>query len=212
MADVTDADLCIDLSSDVTDFFRTVVDEALREEQIEATEAAESYVVGLLADYAKPVQRTDETLCRPMTLLLAEAMQSTGSERFERLRCLGDGVLYVSGFFADHLRRRGVAREYVATLGASAYHGAASTLRRSATLSGTDASGVPDLFVELADNFSRFARLLSRVADALAANSAHSDRAALRLYERWLQSGSCALAEALMARGMLPQRGDRTLH
>jgi len=142
-------------------------------------------------------------------LLLEEALHAAGRERFERLRCLGDGVLYTTGFFADHLSTRGVELRYVSTLGARAYDGAAVMLQRGAH----DGSGAPDIFRELADNFATFVAVVARVADVLQANSAHnSDRHMVRLYERWLRTGSAPLAVALAGRGLTPQRGHGGIH
>ncbi len=127
-----------------------------------------------------------------------------GRERFERLRSLGDGVLYTSGFFADHLSTRGVELRYVRTLGARAYDGAATMLRQTSG----EGTGAPDVFRELADNFAMFAEIVSRVADVLQANSAqNSNRQVVRLYERWVKTGSAPLAVALAGKGLTPQRG-----
>src|SRR5450631_2669366 len=158
----------IDLASNLESFFQTLVDDAVKTQHFEATEAAEFYLAGLLADYAKPERLDAETLQRPLTLLLDEALHSAGRERFERLRCLGDGVLYTSGFFADHLSTRGVELRYVRTLGARAYDGAAVMLRQNAR----EGLGAPDVFRELADNFAMFAEVVARVAEMLQANSA----------------------------------------
>jgi hypothetical protein len=196
----------IDLTGNVTDFFGSVVADAIKARGYETTEAAETYLVALLADYTRPDELSDETLSRPLTLLLEEALQAEGHERFERLRSVGDGVLYVSGFFADHLDNRGIQRTYVSTLGARAYENAAAMLR-----TGPEASA-PDLFAELAQKFRMFADLLSDVADALQANAARTDRATVRLYERWLRTGSSSLAEALTARGLAPVRGSGLVH
>ncbi len=184
---------------------------AIRSHGYETTDAAETYVVALLADYARPDQLSGETLCRPLTLLLEEAMQLSGPERFDRLRVLGDGVLYVTGFFGDHLDNRGVARSYVNALGAKAYDSAAAMLRRVAITSASDAT-TPDVFSELAQNFPMFVELLSRIAEGIQINSARSDKAMVKLYERWLRTGSTDLANALSSRGMVPVRGDHTLH
>jgi hypothetical protein len=200
----------IQLSSNLTPFFRDVVDDAIRTHGYEATEAAETYLVALLTDYARPDQLTGETLCRPLTLLLEEAMRLTGPERFERLRVLGDGVLYVTGFFGDHLETRGVARSYVSALGARAYDSAGAMLR-SAALSSVD-TATPDLFSELSAKFPMFVDLLTRIAESVQINCARSDKATLKLYERWLRSGSSDLANALVSRGVMPVRGDHTLH
>jgi hypothetical protein len=200
----------IELSSNLTQFFRTVVEDAIRAHGYNTTDAAETYLVALLADYARPDQRTGETLCRPLTLLLEEAMQLSGPERFERLRVLGDGVLYVTGFFGDHLDTRGVARSYVNALGARAYDSAAAMLR-GVSINPVDAQ-TPDLFQELAEKFPMFVELVSRIADGIQVNGARSAKAMLKLYERWLRTGSSELAYALSTRGMVPMRGDRTLH
>ncbi|HEY2408581.1 MAG TPA: hypothetical protein VGI10_21390 [Polyangiaceae bacterium] len=207
--DVSSVHVEIDLASDLYTFFEGLIDDALRTHGFEATEASERYVAGLLADYAKPAPLDAETLERPLTLLLDEALHSVGRERFDRLRSLGDGVLYTSGFFAEHLSTRGVELRYVRDLGARAYDGAASMLRHG----GGDAGAAPDVFRELADNFAMFADVVARVADVLQANSAHiSDREVVRLYERWLRTGSSPLAAALAFRGVTPQRGQGGVH
>jgi hypothetical protein len=119
---------------------------------------------------------------------------------------LGDGVLYVSGFFAPHLETRGVEVRYVTSLGARAYDGAGKMLRGAAS------EGAPDLFFELAANFERFADLLSAVADRLSLSATPSRSRVLNLYERWLKTGSEALGSELMEHGVLPVRGAGGLH
>ncbi len=199
----------IDLASDLQSFFHHLVDDAVKTQHFAATEAAEYYLAGLLADYAKPERLDATSLDRPLTLLLDDALHAAGRERFDRLRSLGDGVLYTSGFFADHLSTRGVELRYVRTLGARAYDGAAVMLRQT-TGEGT---GAPDVFRELADNFVMFAEVVSRVADVLQAKSAHnSARQVVRLYERWVRTGSGPLAVALADHGLSPQRGRGGLH
>ncbi len=196
----------LDLSANLETFFHDVVDDAMRKKHVAATEAAEYYLVSLLTDYARPDARCNEALERPLTLLLDEALHAPGQERFERLRVLGDGVLYVSGFFAPHLETRGVEVRYVTSLGARAYDSAGKMLR------GAAGDGAPDLFFELAENFERFADLLSAVAEKLQLAAAPSSVGVLKLYERWLKTGSDALSAELLERGMLPVRGAGGLH
>jgi len=196
----------LDLSANLETFFHDVVDDAMRKKHVEATEAAEYYLVSLLTDYARPDARSCEALERPLTLLLDEALHAPGQERFERLRVLGDGVLYVSGFFAAHLETRGVEVRYVASLGARAYDGAGKMLRASAAETG------PDLFFELSDNFERFADLLASVAEKLSLAAAPTSQGLLKLYERWARTGSESIGSELMARGVLPLRGAGGVH
>jgi len=119
---------------------------------------------------------------------------------------LGDAVLYVSGFFAPHLETRGVEVRYVTALGARAYDGAGKLLR------GASGEGAPDLFFELSENFARFAELLSAVAERLSLAATASSMGVLKLYERWLKTGSEALSSELLERGVLPVRGAGGVH
>jgi len=202
----------IDLSADVSAFFSGLVGEAVAERHVETTGATRAYVSGLLADYAKPGALTRDALERPFTLLLAEAQESVGRERFERLRALGDGTLYVCGFFAEHLENRGVTLRYVTAVGAQAYNGAASMLRQPG-LASADASSAPDVFGELAEHFEDFVGLIECIADRLVAQSGTSTQSGIvKLYERWLRTGSNELASKLGAQGLVPQRGGGGVH
>jgi hypothetical protein len=197
-----------DTAADVDGFFRELVTQAIKNRGFEPSTASASYVVALLAEAAKPNASALNVLGEgSFTLMLAEAMESHGATRFEKLRLLGDGVLYVSGFFGDHLARRGVAPYYVKGLGATAYGGAASMLRSV----GSHASG-PDVFTELSRKFEMFVQLLSHVSEDLSARAVRDDSTLLDVYERWLEGKSDRLTELLLSRGILPQRKAPGLH
>ncbi len=209
--DVSQPDPKLDLAADLSGFFREALTVALEERRVRTSETTAHYLVSLLADFAHPDELAQETFERPLPLLLEEALNSAGRERFERLRTLGDTVLYTSGFFLDHLQTRGVELSYVSTLGARAYVNAATMLRGAR--GGAGGEGAPELFDELADKFHPFAEVLATVADGLFANSAAaSDSGLLKAYERWLRSGSTQLASALASRGVIATRGRGGLH
>jgi hypothetical protein len=190
--------------SSVSAFFHEVVEEAMKARRVEATDGATRYLVELLADYAHPREGAENALERPLTLLLDEALhQADAAERFERLRLIGDGVLYGCGFFGDHFEARGVDPKYLHGLGTRAYGAASSILRV-----GQDESG-PDLFGELADKFDVFVNVVAEVADATIAMGTTSSKGLLRVYERWLKTGSERLASALTSRGVMPTRGTK---
>jgi hypothetical protein len=201
----------LDLSADVSAFFEELVGEAVERRHVAATEATRAYVSSLLADYAKPGALTRDALSRPVTLLLAEAKESVGRERFEKLRALGDGTLYVCGFFGEHLETRGVALRYVESVGAQAYESAASMLRQRAP--GAETSSAPDVFGELAERFEAFVELIECIAERLGAQSVGASPAGIvKLYERWLRTGSSELASKLGAHGLMPIKGGGGLH
>jgi hypothetical protein len=193
---------------DVDSFFGDAVREAAVGRGYDPNAPSALYVSGILAAYAKAQGISREALERPLTIVLSEALAETASaERFSRLRGLGDHVLYVSGFFADHIERRGVAPTFVRSVGKTAYDAAGAMLRRF----GGEARG-PDVFDELATNFDELAAVLTDVADALRAGSARDPRSVLELYERWARRGSTALAEALARIGVVPTRGNGAVH
>jgi hypothetical protein len=189
----------------VSHFFGEWVEDAMRSRRVDATDGAVRYLVALLADYAHPGCRAGEALERPLTLLFDEALRvADPAERFDRLRTLGDGILYGCGFFGDHFEARGVDTKYVQGLGTRAYGAASSMLRHG--LNGGDTG---DLFAELARNFGLFVDVVEDVADATIAMGMENPRGLLKVYERWLRTGSERLASALTARGMVPMRGSK---
>lgn len=195
-------------SGSVAGFFREIVEDAMKSQGVDSSDGTTSYVVSLLADYAKPDPQAEAALERPLTLLLDEALhtQST-SERFERLRTLGDGVLYTTGFFADHFEARGVDQKYVVGIGVTAYN-AASSLLGVGSSTNLDEPAI-DVFGELAAKFDRWVKVLSEVADATLGKSSGDSRGLLRLYERWLKTGSTRLASELSQHGLVPMRAAK---
>lgn len=193
----------------VTDFFGDVVGSAMRSRGVNASEGATSYVVALLADLAKPGNPVERTLERPLTLLLDEALHTPErGDRFEKLRILGDGVLYSSGFFADHFEARGVDTSYVIGIGRTAYENAGSLLRTGAAAEETASL---DIFAELAKSFAAFVDVIAEVANATLAKGAATSRGIVKLYERWLKTRSETLADALSSHGFVAPRGGRVL-
>jgi hypothetical protein len=192
----------------VSHFFSEAVEDAMRLQRVDATDGAVRYLVALLGDYVHPDRWAGEALERPLTLLFDEARHAPDpADRFQRLRVIGDGILYGCGFFGDHFEARGVDAKYLRGLGTRAYGEAGSMLRRPPA-DGPAVRG-PDLFAELAENFDAFVSVLADVADATVATSVESSRGLLKVYERWLKTGSDRLATALTSRGVVPTRGSR---
>ena len=135
----------------------------------------------------------------------ATPWSAAGPERFRRLRALGDHSLYALGFFGGHIELKGVDRGYVSSVGSTAYSHAAAMLRTRARAQRS--SREPDVLSELAAKFDRFAAVLADVAEGTLACGARDERSVVKLYERWLKTGSSRLAEELGARGIVPTRG-----
>jgi hypothetical protein len=193
-------------ASSVSDFFEEAIVDAMKCRGVSASDGARSYVIALLADLAKPGSAIERTLERPLTLLLDEALHTPElGERFERLRTLGDGVLYSSGFFADHFEARGVDTSYLIGIGRTAYDNAGSLIMTRAP-ERKEESGI-DIFRELSIGFASFVDVIAEVANATIARGVATSRGLLKLYERWLKTRSDKLAEALSSHGFVAPRG-----
>ncbi len=198
--------MAIVTSTSVAGFFEEVIEDALKARKLSPSEPARAYVVALLSDLAKPGNAVEKTLERPLTLLLDEALHTESlGDRFEKLRVLGDGVLYSSGFFADHFEARGVDTKYVMSIGRTAYETAGSLLQRGSEKD-VEKSSV-DIFGELAKDFASFVAVLSEVANATVAKGVQTSRGVLKLYERWLKTRNERLGDALVSQGFLGARG-----
>ena len=193
----------IDLCGDLTQFFLEIMESVRQRRAYVTTGAAATYIAGLLADHAYHERETADDN-QPLTVQLANALTLVGMERFERLRRVGDHVLYTTGFFGEHLESRGIAQDYVEELGARAY----ATAGRMLVL---DRREQNTLFVELSERFHMFVNWVHEVAELLRVNAARTESALIALYERWLASGSDALAAALALHGLVPVRGNGTL-
>ena len=133
-------------------------------------------------------------------MLLQRAQQASGPERFSRMRELGDVALFICGFFPDSFDRRGLSRGYVVSMGGRAY----LVLGRAEVQATRDQPRRAEVFVELGGRFHDMARVLDEVRERTAMCT---ESEIVRLYERWMRSGSPALAHRLRRRGVHPQRG-----
>lgn len=170
------------------EYFRELVDSAIAHQHVEAGEDTAFYVVNLLAGFACGNAVPDE---EPLAIVLTRALASGGSRQRLELRRVGDLSLFVSGFFSDSLKRKLVDVDYYATLGGYAY-GSLSRVERDTFAS---------VFGELAEKFASFVDVLNEVSER---SSLASNTDMLRLYEKWLRTGSRRDGELLASRGIVP--------
>jgi len=202
----------IAIAPNITQYFQEVISDAIRVRRMEATDAAATYLVSLLCSFTHPDEDAGSSFNRPLTFLLHDALEAPPAERFRRLRMLGDHSLYALGFFGDHIEQKGVDRRYVSSVGSTAYTHAAAMIRARAKAAPRDELRAPDVLSELAAKFDRFAAVLADVAEGTMASHAHDERSLVKLYERWLKTGSSRLAGELGARGIVPTRGSGGTH
>jgi hypothetical protein len=193
-------------------FFHEIVENALKARSVDVTEGTEHYLVALLSTFTRPDAHA-AAHDKPLAFQLDEALHiPEAGPRFDRLRALGDGVLYSSGFFGDHFEARGIDPNYLVGIGTTAY-GAASSMLRGHGTSGTDGRergrDSVDIFGELAAKFAALVAVLCEVANHTIASGVANAKQVVKLYERYLKTRSPSLEKALTSHGLVPQRGSR---
>jgi hypothetical protein len=174
------------------EYFKELVESALSRQHLQAGDLTEYYLVNLLCQYVRldaRVPTADHD--RPLAMRLARALESGGSEQRARLRSLADFSLFMSGFFADSFTRRAIDVDYYKSMGEYAY----------GSLSRWDEDGFAEVFSELARKFVGFMDVLADVSERTALSSSAD---VLRLYEKWLRTGSSRDGQRLIERGIVP--------
>ncbi len=188
------ADASILSSESIREFFKDLLSRAIENQRARVQPFTELYLVNLLHEFllseALYVQSDDGTWQqKPLAFLLKEALEEAGPARVRLLRRLGDTSLFVSGFFADSLARRSslVDVDYYIAMGGRAYDAVArQALERS-------------LWEELSEKFRLLVDLLNEVSDRTLAST---NAGLVRLYERWMKTGSERLASLLVRQGV----------
>ena len=177
----------------VTEYFRGLVSEALVRQRVAIDELTAYYLVQLLSTCSRADAPTGEGVWSeaPLAIRLGRALETGGVRQRLLLRQVGDAALFIAGFFPDRLRRSLVDAHYYASLGGYAY-GSLSRL--------SDAALAP-VFEELADQFDPLVDVLGEVSEKTALSSPND---LLRLYERWIRTGSTRCGERLIEQGVIP--------
>jgi hypothetical protein len=182
-------------------FFHDALSTALMRQQLRAQPVTIGYLADLLMTFLRTerlYEKTPDGLgFRPLALRHGESWQSTSvGARVRILRELGDVALFVAGVLAESLNRKLVDVDYYTAMGGSAYARLANTLN-------TDQASLPfgAMYAELARKFTEYADVLGEVAEHPEVRQ-HKD--VLRLYDRWLKTGSRRAAQRLRALGIEP--------
>jgi hypothetical protein len=170
------------------EYFKEQVEASMARQRLQAGDLTEFYLVNLLCQYIRLDQDADYG--EPLALRLARAAQTGGAERRARLRSLGDFSLFTTGFFSDSLRRSTVDLDYYVAMGEYAY-GSLSLAE----------DAFREVFAELARKFVGFSDVLADISERTALTSNND---VLRLYEKWLRTGSARDGQRLIQRGIVP--------
>lgn len=179
-------------------FFEEQVRAGLTQRKIKTYPVVESYLVKLLhhyldtrnlfePEYSENGERKPQTLAE--TYLIAQNAEH--SVKFEMLKKLGDRSLYISGFFGDSLSRKIVDVDYYAQMGGAAYASLAHVTREDT---------MAQVFKTFAHQFLDFVDVLKYISRS---SLVQTDQSILRLYDRYLKTGSEMDRQKLQEMGVL---------
>ena len=173
------------------EYFKELVDVALSHQRLNTQELTAYYVVQLLASFLQRRPSDAHTDDTPLAVRLAHALEAGAVRQRATLKEIGDVALFVSGFFSDSLNRKLVDVDYYVSIGGRAYN----------VLSRVETDTFSPVFAELGEKFVGFVDVLAEISERTSCTS-NSDL--LRLYEKWLKTGSRRSGQLLVERGVVP--------
>ena len=170
-------------------FFIDRVDDALKRVKFQPLVLSRNYLVDLLQHFmfSSNLFAKRETLAE----LYLRAQNSPPPMRFEMLKKLGDGSLYISGFFGDSLSRKIVDIDYYVGMGGTAY--------KSLAISAAD-ENLAQVYDEFSLCFGEFVDVLTVISQE-ALIQTNGDL--LKLYDRYRATGSRLAEGQLLEQGLL---------
>lgn len=178
--------------------FSEVVHEACVERQIKTHPQVEAYLVQILKHYLisknfhQPL--ADDSTEKPLSTfaeMYLTAINAESPRNKELMRTVADRSLYLTGFFADSLQKKIVDVDYYSEIGSAAYYNLAAWTRED-TLS--------TLFTTFSKRFKDFVEVLNYVSEK---SSIQADQNVLKLYDRYLRTGSDLAREKLTELGVV---------
>lgn len=185
------------------DFFNDVVQEAIVARKMSTFPLAQSYLVSILESYIHTnnlydTQTENGKLSRDtLAETFLRAQTATPTTKIELLKKLGDVSLYVSGFFADSLSRKLVDVDYYVDMGEAAYGTLAQEIKEDTS---------KKVFKDFSSRFLEYVDILATISQK---SLIQNDESILRLYEKYLKTGSELARETLEEKGIVTVPFDK---
>lgn len=178
--------------------FAELLKEACEYRKFKILPSSETYILNLLNYYIdsrnlfSPIH--DESMEQPPNTfaeLYLTALNAEDPKNKAYMKILADKALYLSGFFGDSLQKKSVDLDYYMGIGASAYSNLASWTKEETTA---------NVYQNFSRKFTDFAELLNYISDK---SALQSEQDILKLYERYMKTGSDLAREKLIELGVV---------
>ncbi len=181
-------------------YFHERITEAFKHQNIQADDHVAFYLVNLLSQFApaEKIQKDEDGDEIPLAILFCRAQSESPEAKARLLKYLGDFSLFISGFFQDSLNRKLVDLDYYVAMGEGAY-----SQLSSLPIFKKQSDVFNLIFSELAGRFVQWVDVISEVSEETHITR-HQDL--LRLYEKFLRTGSDRMREMLSRQGIFPNK------
>ncbi len=176
--------------------FHSLIEEALKGQRLDIDKNVEFYLANLLACRIETRRFSTE----PVALRLLNALEERRELKNMLLKEVGDTTLFVAGFFHESLKRKLVDVDYYIDIGTISYNHLAESLSEGPS------AHLSSLYRELSTRFMELVDLLSEVSERTRFSSVKD---ILRIYERWLHTGSKRMERLLRKVGIEPVSVDK---
>lgn len=181
------------------EFFKDLVRQGFEQRKVQTYPMVEAYLVNLLQHYLDARNlfdpEHDEAGNRIPNTLAEMYLYARNTEdhlqKVELLKKLGDRSLYVSGFFGASLERKAIDIDYYVQMGGTAYATLATYMREEST---------SKVYSTISSRFIDFVDVLTHISHD---SFTHSNESLLRLYDRYLSTGSEIARDKLIEMGVL---------
>ena len=180
------------------EYFSEVVGEGLAKRKVHTSPSVHIYLVSLLEYYldaknlfAEEVDAKGNRKYPTLAEMYLQATSADSVERVERLKKLGDRTLYISGFFGDSLERKLIDVDYYVEMGGAAYSSLAKSVREQE---------LSNIYRTFSERFLDFVDVLTYISES---SFVQSDSSILRLYDKYLRTGSELAREKLLEMGVM---------
>ncbi|MEI6079184.1 MAG: hypothetical protein WCQ53_00910 [bacterium] len=170
-------------------FFSELVDTAIKNQQVQLSDHAKIYIINLLS---RNIKSNDAPyLDVPLSIIFQQSFIEPLRQRRPMLKYVGDYSLYIGGYFSESLNRKIIDVGYYLSVGAQAFSNLSNIAESSQNSS---------LYSEIFKKFSNLMDILTEVSF-----ETHISRAEdlIRLYDRWLKTGSSILERKLIEKGII---------
>jgi len=171
------------------EFFNEQINLAINKRNISTFPLVSTYLVDLLQAFMFAETLERETLAE---MYLKAMSESSFQLKADMLKRLGDTSLYISGFFGDSLKKKVVDIDYYADLGGRAYDHLSKSVAEDTS---------SRVYREISIRFLEFVDVLAIVSQKALVQT---NEDLLRLYDRYVSTGSSLARDQLLEKGLLP--------